>query len=151
MLLFHFTIGYPLLDADTYLVFPDGKVTPRDADAEKGVGEWNRSQPPTAGYREQVFYHDLQADPDGMIAVAVHNDNLNKGLVIHFSKKQFPYFTQWKQMGEGEYVMGLEPCNCYVDGRLAPRNQGVIDYLEPGESRSFDIGLEVFETDKNMY
>jgi len=143
MLLFHFNIGYPLLSEHTRLVFPEGEVTPRDSDAEAGVAEWSCCQPPTAGYREQVFYHDLQPDISGMITVAVHNDESGFALYISFSKKQFPYFAQWKQMGEGEYVMGLEPCNCYVDGRYAPRNEGVIDYLEPGETRQFDVELEV--------
>jgi len=39
-------------------------------------------------------------------------------------------------------VMGLEPCNCFVDGRTAPRNENVIDRLEPGETRCFDITIE---------
>jgi len=145
MLLLHFNIGYPLLDADTHLVFPNSRVIPRDSDAEAGVDEWKCSQLPTTDYREQVFYHELEPDTSDMITVEVHNKKLGLGLAISYNKKQFPFFTQWKQMGKGEYVMGLEPCNCYVDGRYAPRNEGVIDFLEPGGTRHFDVELEVLK------
>jgi hypothetical protein len=46
-------------------------------------------------------------------------------------------------MGEGEYVMGLEPCNCYVGGRTDPRNAGTLDILKPGESRDFDVTIDI--------
>jgi hypothetical protein len=53
-------------------------------------------------------------------------------------------------MGEGEYVMGLEPCNCYVGGRNEPRNEGVLDYLEPGETRNFDITVELLKGESEI-
>ena len=67
------------------------------------------------------------------------NDNkkLKIGLALHFNKKQLFNFTQWKQMGEGEYVLGMEPCNCYVGGHVDPRNSGILEYLEPGKNRKF--------------
>ncbi|MDR3260814.1 MAG: aldose 1-epimerase family protein [Tannerella sp.] len=144
MLLFHFNIGYPLLDENAYLVVPSAKTTPRDARAEAGMETWSRCQKPAHNYCEQVFYHDLKTDSDGNTSVALINEELDMGLAIHFNKKQLFNFTQWKQMGEGEYVMGLEPCNCFVDGRTAPRNENVTDFLEPGETRRFDTVIELF-------
>jgi hypothetical protein len=145
MLLFHFNIGYPLLDEDAYLVAPSAKVTPRDAEAESGIADWNRCGKPAPDYREQVFYHDLKAGNDGNTSVALINKKLNIGLALLFNKRQMPHFTQWKQMGEGEYVMGLEPCNCFVDGRTAPCNKDVIRYLEPGETCNVDISVEILD------
>ena len=46
-------------------------------------------------------------------------------------------------MAEGEYVMGMEPCNCYVGGQVDPRNNGILEYLEPGEIRRFDLTIEL--------
>ncbi|MDR0394797.1 MAG: aldose 1-epimerase family protein [Tannerella sp.] len=152
MLLFHFNIGYPLLDEDADLIASPAETTPRDADAAEGIAEWNRCRKPTPGYREQVFYHDLKAGEEGNTSVALINRKWNIGLALHFNKNRLRYFTQWKQMGEGEYVMGLEPCNCFVDGRTAPRNRSVIDHLEPGETRRFDILLEILDgTDEIRY
>jgi galactose mutarotase-like enzyme len=143
MLLFHFNIGYPLLDADSRLIIPSEEVIPRDEDAAKGAADYFRCQKPTSDYHEQVFYHQLKADENGNTGVAIVNETLDMTLFIRFNKNQFFNFTQWKQMGEGEYVMGLEPCNCYVAGRTDPRNEGRLDVLKPGESRDFDITVEI--------
>ncbi len=53
-------------------------------------------------------------------------------------------------MGEGEYVMGMEPCNCYVGGRVDPRNEAVLEYLEPGEVRKFDLTIEILNGAKDL-
>jgi hypothetical protein len=37
-------------------------------------------------------------------------------------------------MGQGTYVVGLEPANCWVEGRAADRQRGVLRHLGPGES-----------------
>jgi len=143
MLLFHFNLGYPLLDENSILVTPTAKLDPRDQDALDGAAVSGECQPPTPDYAEQVFYHDLKADNEGNTCVALINKNLEIGVAIHFSKNQLFNFTQWKQMGEGDYVMGMEPCNCYVGGRIDPRNATVREYLEPGEIRNFDLTIEL--------
>ena len=143
MLLYHFNLGYPLLDEDAVLLSPGGAVVPRDAEAAKGIQSWHQMQPPTHDYAEQVFYHDLKTDADGNTCVAVVNRRMELGIAFRFNKKQFFNLTQWKQMGEGEYVLGIEPCNCYVGGRTDPRNKDVLQHLEPGECKNFDVELEI--------
>ena len=143
MLLYHFNLGYPLLDEDAVLISPSRTVVPRDAEAAKGVDAWQQMQPPTQGYAEQVFYHDLKTDAEGNTFVALVNHRLALAIAFHFNKNQLFNLTQWKQMGEGEYVLGIEPCNCYVGGRLDPRNNVNPVYLKPGESKHFDIDIEI--------
>jgi len=132
-----------LLDEDAILVIPTEKLIPRDHEAGKGEKSYNQSQKPTPDYQEQVFYHNLKSDLNGGTSVALINRKLELGVVIHFNKNQLFNFTQWKQMGEGDYVMGMEPCNCYVGGRTDPRNSGILEYLEPGETRKFDLTIEL--------
>ena len=45
-------------------------------------------------------------------------------------------------MGEGEYVLGLEPANCTPDGRDVVRESGLLKYLEPGERYETEIELK---------
>jgi hypothetical protein len=142
MLLFHFNLGYPFLDEDTVLVTPTSQLIPRDPEAVKGQADFNRCQQPTPDYQEQVFYHNLKSDAQGKTRVALINKKLDLGVVIYFNKNQLFNFTQWKQMGQGEYVLGMEPCNCYVGGRLDPRNTEKTEYLEPGEIKNFDLTIE---------
>jgi hypothetical protein len=143
MLLFHFNLGYPLLDGDAILVTPTGKLTPRDMEAVKGEKAYDQCQPPTSGYSEQVFYHNLRSDQNDDTCVALINKKLELGASVHFNKKQLPNFTQWKQMGEGEYVLGMEPCNCNVEGRVNQGNKGNLEYLEPGETRQYDLTIGI--------
>ncbi len=143
MLLFHFNMGYPLLNENAFLITPTSELTPRDAEAEKGKAACNLCQPPTPEYSEQVFYHNLKSDSELNTCVALINEEIELGVAIHFNKNQLFNFTQWKQMGEGEYVMGMEPCNCYVGGRTDPRNEETLEYLEPGEIRNFDLTIEL--------
>lgn len=143
LLLFHFNLGYPLLDENAILVSPTAKLIPRDQEANKGESTYNQCQNPSPGYSEQVFYHNLKSDQSGDTSVALINKKLGIGAALHFNKNQLFNFTQWKQMGEGEYVMGMEPGNCYVGGRLDPRNKATMEFLEPGEIRNFDITIEL--------
>jgi hypothetical protein len=40
-------------------------------------------------------------------------------------------------------VLGIEPANCYVEGRAAERARGTLAVLEPGESRTYELVIEV--------
>jgi len=142
MLLFHFNLGYPLLDENAKLLTPTEQLIPRDQEAVKGEVSYGQCTKPAPDYVEQVFYHKLRANQEGDTCVALINEKLEMAVAIHFNKRQLFNFTQWKQMGEGEYVVGLEPCNCYVGGRTDPRNEGILEYLEPGEIRNFDLMVE---------
>ena len=93
--------------------------------------------------QNRFFYHNLRSDQNGNTSVALTNKKFQIGVTLHFNKNQLFNFTQWKQMGEGEYVMGMEPCNCYVGGRVDPRNDGILEYLEPGEIKNFNITIEL--------
>ena len=64
---------------------------------------------------------------------------------ISYNADELKYFTQWKMMGEYEYVMGLEPGNCLPDGRRDMREKGVLEFLAPGEERVFNLKFEAFE------
>lgn len=145
MLLYHFNMGYPILDENSYLVVPILKVEPRDEEAQKELQSYHVFQKPTPDYLEQVFYHDLKTTKDGDTCAALINDELGLGVVIRFNKNQLFNLTEWKQLGEGEYVLGIEPGNCYVGGREDAKNKGVLEYLEPGEARRFELKVEILE------
>jgi len=87
---------------------------------------------PQAGYAEQVYYHDLRTDSRGCTRIAFVNRGAGLGLVWRYELAALPLLTQWKMMGEGEYVMGIEPCTCPVGGRSAARKEGALRELAPG-------------------
>ncbi len=145
MILFHFNLGYPLLDEDAVFISPTGEVKPANEEAKKGIKDYNLFHKPTPDYKEQVFYHDLKTDSQGNTCAALINERLGLGVVIRFNKGQLSNLTQWKQMGEGEYVLGIEPCNCYVVGRAQAKTEKTIQYIQPGEIKTFRIEVEILE------
>lgn len=145
MILYHFNLGFPLLSEDAELTVDAMETAPRDAEAAAGAEAWMRFQPPTAGYQEQVFRHRPKADVEGKVQVEVRNQRLGLGLRLSYDNANLPYLLEWKMMGEGMYVLGIEPANCSVmDGRAAAREQGDLPYLEPGESRQYELTIELF-------
>jgi hypothetical protein len=145
MLLYHINLGFPLLDEGCELLSEAHSVEPRDAEASPGLREWMHFQKPTPGYSEQVFYHDLPADKTGWAGIQLVNPACKLGLSVRFQKATLPNLIQWKMMGEGTYVLGLEPANCRAGGRSQERVRGTLQFLQPGEVREFNIEIEVSE------
>lgn len=72
MLVYHFNFGFPLLDAQTEIRFPEGSVTPREPELPiENLGDW---QLPQAGFKERVHYHEnLSTGADVTATVTVCN------------------------------------------------------------------------------
>ena len=52
--------------------------------------------------------------------------------------------------GTQEYVVGMEPANCRVQGRANERARGALQFLEPGEQREYDIELGVLSNSEQV-
>ena len=133
--LYHCNMGYPLLSENAVLSIPTEGVTARNDHAGEGIGDWQKVEKPQKGYEEMCFYHQLS----GTAEVSLYNPDIKKGIMMRYDTENLPYFTQWKMMGEVEYVLGLEPGNCLPDGRKAMREQGKLEFLAPGAEKVHKI------------
>jgi len=148
MLLYHCNMGFPLVSETTRLQLKTKATSPRDKTAEKGLPDWNTFQAPTTGYLEQVFIHQPVGDENGMATVELSNPSINMGMRWTFGTATLPHLMEWKMMGEGTYIIAIEPANCNgLGGRAATRDLGQLPMLQPGESRDYHMDLEVFSTD----
>lgn len=145
LLLYHFNFGYPLLSEDARIVMPRTKVTPRDDDAAIGLADYETFCAPIDGFREQVFYHDVGADDTGNTVAALINDRLQMGVYIRYNIRQLPRLIQWKSMASGDYVLGIEPSTCLVEGRAKERERGTLQFLAPQQERSFDLEIGILD------
>jgi len=150
MILYHINLGWPLIDDGAELLLNARSMAPRDAEAAKGVASATKLSLPVAGFQEQVFFHELVADSAGLATALLQNSELQLGLYVQFRQKELPRFIQWKMVGEGTYVFGLEPANCLVQGRAKERERGTLQFLEPGESRQTFLRVGVLEGDKAL-
>ena len=103
--------------------------------------DYRRLAAPAAGWFEQVFEHELGGEPDGAVPAAVVNRRLGVGLYQVFDRTQLPHHFVWRTLGEGTYVVGIEPCTNRTGGRLDARERGELIELAAGESRSYDLEL----------
>jgi hypothetical protein len=149
MQLYHINLGFPVVDNGSRLVALSKTVTPRDDVAKPGLKEYDRFPAPIPGYQEQVYYHDMQADKDGYVKAAIVNPGFNggQGLAVYarYRQRELPYFIEWKMVGEDVYCVGLEPANCLVEGRAKERERGALQFMEPGEQRSYHVEIGVAE------
>jgi len=155
MVLYHINIGFPILNEGSRLYSPTTEITPRqDSESEKHKNEYNVFSAPVQGVIENVFYHKVNADKDGNVLVCLVNETLNDnnglGVYVKYSPEELPNLTQWKMMGQGSYVVGIEPANCKVDGRGQARKDGTLKFLNPGKKKEYKLELGVLSTKKEI-
>jgi hypothetical protein len=138
MLLYHVNVGWPVVDEGAELLVP---ATAVEARGDHPVQGYRTVEAPARGYVEQVFEHQLAAGADGQVPVAIVNRRLELGAYEVFRLDQLPHHFVWRMLGEGTYVVGIEPCTNRTAGRLDARARGELTELGPGESRSYELEL----------
>jgi hypothetical protein len=142
-ILYHMNFGYPLLTEDTELIIDPLKTTPRDEDAMSGIREFRNFIKPQSEFREQVFFHTMKGDINGETTVTINNKKTGTAVNIKFNINQLPYLAEWKMMGHGEYVLGIEPSNVLCKSRKAIREENQLPFLQPGESTTNILEVSV--------
>ncbi len=138
MLLYHCNIGWPCLDEGSRLISPTRRIAPRDDAAREGAEDWHRFTGPVHDYAEKVYYHEMMPDSEGWATAALVNDRAF-GAYVRYRPDQLPRFIQWKQLGEQDYVVGLEPSNCGVEGRDVDETHGLLQTLAAGAAQRVDL------------
>ena len=141
MLMYHMNMGYPLLSENAVVEIPASSVEPRNAHAAKDLDTCCKMLPPTPNFEEQCYFHHFE----GQGQASIYNPDIGKGLKIRFDPKSLDHFTQWKMMGVRDYVLGLEPGNCHPDGRDVMRRQGRLKFLDPGQSVTYGVTVDLYQ------
>ena len=145
MLLYHVNLGWPLLaEGSRFLVSADS-VEPRDERAAAGIRQYAEMAAPTPAFEEQVYLINPKADAQGLCCAALVNRDLDGGLAVSLTwpKATMPCLTEWKMMGRGTYVVGIEPCNAPLWPRDRLRREGRCPELGPGESFETSLTIRV--------
>ncbi len=144
-LLYHINFGYPVVAATSRLIAPIAEVTGWDDVSRDAEPEHARFVPPTPGFPVQVFEHRLASGAPDRVRVAVVNEGYEPtggiGAAVEYDRRQLSRLWQWRMLGEGLYVTGIEPANCGLLGRVSERESGPLDELPPGARRAFGVAL----------
>ena len=138
MYLYHVNVGWPVVDEGAELLAPAGNVSPRGDYSSEGYGRFHG---PEKDYVERVFEHDLAVEIGGTVPVGIANRGLGLGFYQVYRPDQLPHHFVWRMLGEGTYVVGIEPSTNRTAGRLDARERGELTVLEPGERRLYDLEL----------
>ena len=147
MLLYHVNAGFPVVEEGSELLVTASGVTARGHHAVEG---YRTMAAPEAGFVEQVFEHDLIAASDGLSSAAIVNRRLGVGVYEVFRQEQLQHHFVWRMLGEGTYVVGIEPSTNRTAGRLDARERGELIELAAGESRSYDLELGALDGAKEI-
>lgn len=155
MLLYHFNFGWPLVDVGADIIWK-GDWQPRAGNSNRIFKEGNnfhKCQPPLdehAGAGEEAAFIDIDSDNLGWCICGVHNPGIGFAVLLKFQKKQLPWLTNWQHWGRGEYVTGLEPGTNPPVGQAKAREHNELIFLEPGETRSYELHIDVFDKDDEI-
>ena len=149
MLLYHVNFGYPVVCEHTRLHSSAEKVEAWNEPARQGNGQWERFDLPVPGYQYQSFLHHMPQNRERVVAALV-NEQLDFGAYVAYSPKEMPCFNEWKQMGQQDYVVGLEPGINIPEGRLEARKHGRLATLKAGESYSIAYEIGVLDGTKEI-
>lgn len=137
LLLYHLNLGWPLVRPGSRLELPSLGTEPVLGDP----AGWAEPTPPDPTYATSVLEHRLAANEDGWTRLALVSPDVR--LELAYDARTLPRFTQWRMLGAGDYVLGLEPGTVGVGGRPAELARGGLPTLEPGEAREFRLELAV--------
>ena len=141
MMIYHINFGYPMLDDGAKAYFSTTEVAPRTDFAAEGMHNYDVMEAPGVGRDEQCYYHTGHAD--GEAFAMIHNEKLGIAAMVRYDKAVFPMLCEWKCMRAGEYALGLEPTTSGVVNRAEARENGMLTWLEPGETREFNVTIEL--------
>ncbi len=149
MILYHCNMGYPLLSENAILKIPHTSLSARDDEAQKYISTALEVEQPKAQFIERCYYYDV-VEKGGFANVGIYNKDIDKGLVLTYDKTSLPCFTEWKMLGNQDYVLGLEPGNCNPDGRDVIRKSGKLEFLSPDERKTTKIKFEFLNNNKKF-
>lgn len=136
MLLYHVNVGFPVVDEYSELLVPARSVEARGDHALDGYTTLEKPKP---AFVEEAYEHDVATEASGTVPVGVVNRALGLGLYEIYRRDQLPFHFMWRMLGEGTYVVGIEPCTNRTAGRLDARERGELIELEPGDLRSYEL------------
>jgi len=72
------------------------------------------------------------------------------GILVRWSAEAMPVMTEWKMLGAGEYVCGLEPATHALASWEELAGKGLPRILQPGETVDYELQLRIL-TDEVVY
>ncbi len=140
LLLYHCNFGYPFLSEKAHLELPQQrKTTARTPFAQTIFGKEHTFTAPVPGEEERCYFHEEMEHRAALV-----NEALGAKMTMTWSDN-LPILVQWRTMASGDYALGLEPSNSYINGRSGERANGTLPVLKAHETVKTEVSFH-FET-----
>ncbi|HLZ28376.1 MAG TPA: aldose 1-epimerase family protein [Chloroflexota bacterium] len=146
MIAYHINVGFPVLDEGSELISTAREIQPLTEEFAPAMANAPVYGPPIADAQAAVLIHRPLADADGWAATALVNRRRALGLYVKQRPEQLPWLWQWKFPGQGTYVAGVEPANCFGRGRADDRARGTLQFLPPGGQQTYNLEIGVLDS-----
>lgn len=152
MIMYHMNMGFPLVSENSRLATSLKSLLPRDPDAADGVDKYSSYEKPKDKYFEKCYFHIMNKTKNGKAAAGIFNPKFENGIgiVIEWDRENLPRMTQWKMLGKGLYVNGIEPSNCWCNSVPNEVNSPEYRPIEPGEERIFNLTVSVLNSKEEI-
>ena len=142
MNLYHINFGYPMLDEGARVYFSTEKVEANGEISQQGIDRYSYIEGPEIDRPQQNYVH---TGGEGRQFGLLHNAKLGLAAAVHCDIEDLPYFNQWKCLKAGDYALGLEPTVAGSWGLKYALDNDIVQYLQPGETKTFHISIEVLD------
>jgi hypothetical protein len=156
MLLYHLNFGWPLIDEGTDIIWNGNWKARYDGKPNKIFTKGNNFRKCPApldehsGGGEEACFIEPATDQSGYWTCGLHNASIGLAVAMKFQKGQLPWLTNWQHWGKGEYVLGLEPGTHPPIGQAKARAENTLIHLRPGESKIYDLEMQVLHTPETI-
>ncbi len=142
----HLNYGYPLLEEGSQVIIDSEEVTASTAIAQEHIDTWSQVEAPAFPYPERCYHHKIRKAEDGTAQYILFNPKRNIGVRVRFDGNKLPFFCQWKMLGKGEYVMGLEPTNTGLSEPKFAQPGCPAPVLAHGESLTYRVVIDFIDS-----
>jgi len=156
MILYHCNFGWPLIDDKTKIIYKgicESRGLEMDNEIFNDKVNYKLCRNPIKSHNgggESCGFIDVKPDKKGMCKIGFYNSKLKLALAMEYNKKQLPCLTNWQHWGRDEYVCALEPGTNPPIGQKKARELNKLIFLEPGESRNYELKISVLTEKKEI-
>jgi hypothetical protein len=144
MILYHTNFGFPLIDSGSRLIIPVTEVRDAFNGSLVNEGEYGVYGAPMEDAEQKIFFHKTK-EKEGWSGFMIANPKLALGIRVDYLKANLPELINWVDQRPGHNVIEVGPSNCKCFGRAAEREAGTLQFLEPGEVKTYNMKFTVLE------
>ena len=151
MFLYHINVGHPVVDEGSRYLAPIRQTVWASHEAQyrdQGVG-YRMLTGPRPHFHEQVWQHEMMADANGRVPVAIVNERFDGGhglgFLVESGKAEFPAQFEWQNLQEGQYTVGIEPSTNHVMGKPFAEERSELIWLEHGDEKRYTTRFAVLD------